>query len=214
MDMSLTGIHSSPSAIVQLLVFFCLLWPFVTPGLFHRGEHSSAPVLAMLLPLTLAMGLMWVGLANVIRVMAISGSDAATAAGIAEALVTPTAALFPIVLIAIFALMRRHRAALDHFSAAIAAGLLVELVAALLFSARIAPTQRNATLALVWAGSALVLAVLTTVRLVLVVRGRVALAPLRFGVTIATLSFAAAGVVLYQQVHRYMAIAIGRNPWL
>jgi len=209
MDLSPVVICSRPSLLAQLFAVFCLLWPFATLGMLRRGERSSAPVLAMLLPLTLAMGLVWVGLSNVILGMSLSGAgDAAASAGIAEALGMPAFALFPIALIAIFALLRRHRPSLDHFSAAIAAALWVELIAALLFSARIAPFERNRTLALVWAAAALMLAAAVAMRLVLVLRRRVVAPPLRFGVPVTAISFVAAVVVLYQQVHRYWAIAI------
>jgi len=145
----------------------------------------------------------------VLQAMSISGGGRASAsAGIAEALITPYAAAFSVALIALVALIRRHRPFLDRMTAVLAVACLVELLAAVLFSARIAPVMRHLTLAFVWAGIALNVAVITALRLFFVVRRLVLVRAIPFGVAVTALAFASAALLVYNEVHRYMYIAI------
>jgi len=151
----------------------------------------------------------WIGLVNVVQAMSISGGGrGATSAGLAEALATSYAAAFSIVLIALVALIRSHRPFLDRITAVLAIACLVVLLAAVLFSARIAPVMRHLTLAFVWAGIALNVAVITALRLFFVVRRHVLVRAIPFGVAITALAFASAAVLVYSEVHRYVYIAI------
>src|SRR5688572_30033126 len=99
--MDISSVHGHPSVAAQMIVLFCVLWPFATLGLLRRRQTSTAPVLAILLPTAAAVCGVWIGLANCMKGMARSGSGglAAVSAGIAEALALLGLALLSALLI-------------------------------------------------------------------------------------------------------------------
>jgi len=172
MEFSLVTDCSTPSAAQRLLVVFFIFWPIIALGMLRRGR-SPLPLLATLFPFAIGASVMWMQLAQVIERMAISGGGiASTAAGIAEALSAPLFALVPASLVAIAALLKRHAPAVDHFTIVVALATATEVVAALLFTGWIAPEARQFTLALVWASTALVIALAIAVRMVVLARRR------------------------------------------
>lgn len=166
-DFSLVTACGPPNTTLQVLVSFFALWPFITLMFLRRGR-SPLPLLAMLLPLALAGSATWLGLSRVIERMAVSGAGIgpALAAGIAEALLPAALAIAPAVLVAIVALARGHRPAVDHFTLVAALAAATEIIAALLFTGFLAPERRQAVLALIWCGTALVLSLAIAARIV------------------------------------------------
>jgi hypothetical protein len=150
----------------NLLILFCFFWPFIALAFLRNRDRSPMPFLAMLLPVALAISVTWIGIANVIEHMPISGGGAAsTAAGIAEALVVIVAAVFCAVFVAIAALLRGHRPAADHFTIVMALAVAAEIISALLFITFIEPAERQIVLALIWAATAFVIALTISVRM-------------------------------------------------
>jgi FlaA1/EpsC-like NDP-sugar epimerase len=150
-----------------LLILFCFFWPFLALAFLRNRDRSPMPFLAMLLPVALAMSVTWIGIADVIEHMAISGGGtASTAAGIAEALVgIVVPAVFCAAFVAIAALLRGHRPVADHFTIVMALAVAAEIVSALLFIAFIEPAERQIVLALIWAATAFVIALTISVRM-------------------------------------------------
>jgi hypothetical protein len=208
MDLQFVCVHPGPAA--QAIVLFCILWPFVTLLFLRSRTTSSAPLSAMLLPMAVAVMGIWIGFYNVVTGMSVSGNNGrlASAAGIAEALMILSIGACSAMLVAFFALIRRHRPVADRVTMALAAAVIIEVIAALMFGARIKPLDTQMTLALVWAATALVFALAIAVWLILVLCGRVVSQPIRFGMPAIAIVYAVMAVVVYREVHRYIDIAL------
>jgi len=165
-DFSVVGVGGHGWLLANLLLLFCFFWPFIALAFLRNRDRSPMPFLAMLLPVALATCVMWIGFANAIGAMAISGgSPVAISAGLAEALAMIVAAVFCAVFVAIAALLRGHRPVADHFTVVMALAVAAEIVSALLFIAFIEPAERQIVLALIWASTALVIALTISVRM-------------------------------------------------
>src|SRR5687767_4063869 len=118
--MDISSLHVHHSSTTYLITFFCVLWPFATLTFLPRRQTSTAPVLAMLLPVAAAVCGVWIGLANGMLGMALSGRGGvmAVSAGIAEAFAGLGFALFSAILIAVLALIRRPRPVMDGVTVA------------------------------------------------------------------------------------------------
>ena len=205
MDFKLT---SHPGCTIQLIVLFCFLWPFATLTFLARRQTSPAPVLAVLLAVAVAECGMWIGLINTLVGLALSGSARlAASAGIAETLMVLPLVLFSTALIALFALIRRHRPSIDRVTAVLVVILIVEILAALIYAARITPSMAFYRLALVGLGTSVFMAVVIATWIVLVVRVRVRSHPIPFAVPVAVLLYAAVALLVNREAHRYMDIA-------
>lgn len=191
----------------RLAVMLCVFWPFIAISFLSRRGRSSAPLTAMLLPLTVALCGTWIGIASVLRGMAVSGSGrgAAFAAGLAESIGTLSIGAFSAVAVALAALIKRHRPVADRFTTVLALFFVADTIAALLF-ARFA-TFEIASLVFVGMGVAAAIAVATAVWLFLVARNRVAPSPLPFAVPAMAIVVLALGFVVWYHVQRYQDIA-------
>lgn len=134
MDMTWSHVCVTPSFTERLVVLFCVAWPFVTLALLRRQGRSPAPVMAMLIPLAVALCGTWLGLTRVMEVMAPYGGRSATAAGIAEALSLLTVAAFSVAGVALASSIRRHRPLLDRRTVIVAVCVLADAYAVLLFA--------------------------------------------------------------------------------
>ena len=213
MDMSWSygNVHHSP--LYNWTLLFCVFWPFASFSFLSRRSATPAPIAAVLLTVALPTGLMWVGFINVVRGMAITGAGrgAAAAAGFAEALFAPLFSAFSIVVIAVSALIRRHRPVVDRVCAALAAGVIAELAGALLFPRYFSLSM--AWIAIAGAITSLLIAILAAVWLVLLTRGRVQPRAIPFGVSVVAASFAIMAVIVYQHARHYMFIAMHGIRW-
>lgn len=206
MELSFVCIHHG--AAVQAVTLFCILWPFATLAFLRSRQTSTAPVLAVLLPIAVAECGSWIVLADVVGAMALARrSPMATAAGSAEALCILSVAAFSAALIAVFALVRRHRPVMDRFSAVLAAVLLIEIVAAMIFAARLAPSKSLILFALVSAGAVFLIALAIAVRIIAVLRGRIRSRAIPYAVAVAVVLYIVTAVVVYREIERYVDIA-------
>jgi hypothetical protein len=210
MDMSVSSVYVTPSVFAQLLAIFCVLWPLMAWSLIpHRGR-SSAPLAAMLVPMALSVGVMCVGFARVLEGMARygSGSGAAEAAGIAEALFTLLLGAYSAGGVAVVALIRRHRPTADTPIVMLYALTIAEVASALWFRPRVAVIESQLIFCNAAAIMAGVIAIAAFVRAWLTARGR-SLAPTRrYGVALVLVATVATGFAVWQQAERFMSMAI------
>lgn len=209
MDMSWSFVSAHPSPTRQLVSLFELVWPIAVAFFLRRRVASAAPALAMLIVLGVVQCGIWLSFVNILEGLSISGSGrAARAAGLAEALGMFIGAALSMLAIAVVALIKRHQPLVDRMTAAIAAALAIQMAAMLLFASRLAPVGAQVYVAFAWAAIALVTTIAASIWLVRVHRGRVEPVPLRGAVLVVALSYAVIGVTIWQQIRRYVLIAM------
>lgn len=208
---SISSVDHHIATSTWLAILFCLFWPFVTAALMPKRGRSQAPLAAMAAPLAVSMIAMWLGLFHTLQGLAISGAwpRAAAAAGVAEALSCMAIGGASAVFIALIALLRRHRAFAGRGVVMLYASLLVELTGALLLGASIGTSWSQVTVCIVGAIVAGIVAIVAVAYTWLAARGRISAAPLRFAVPLLAAVCGIAGIVVWQQVERYAAIASG-----
>src|SRR6185436_20139001 len=108
--MDLSHMWVCPPLSYYVLRLFCFFWPLVSIAFITRRGRSSAPVTAMLLPLSVALCGTWLGFFHCLEGMAMTGSGgrAALVAGFAEALTVLFMGLFSALAVGIVALIKRH----------------------------------------------------------------------------------------------------------
>ncbi|HYC61625.1 MAG TPA: hypothetical protein VEK79_18865 [Thermoanaerobaculia bacterium] len=208
MDLSSTHVHYPPS--YTLPVLFCVLWTFIVLALLTRRGRSAGPVAAALVPLALFTAATCVGLINTTRGMAISGSGgrASVAAGIAESFGALYAAAFFMATVAVFAAIRLHRPFADRLTATLFAVLMIDIVAARVAAGTLAQMTWQSYVAAAGVITALLIAIIAVVWTVLVGRGRVNSRALPYGITIMLAVAVIAGVMVWQTIQQYRAIAM------
>lgn len=200
--MDITSLHIHRALTTQLVMLFCLAWPFLAFALIRRSERSSAPVTAMLIPLAIALAETWLAIVRVLTGMALSGGGTSwIAAGIAEALRTMVFGAISATFVALVALLRRHRPLLDPPSAILVA-LWIAVANAALFG------KYASVLPFVGASAAFVIAIAAFAWLFLVSRRRMTSRPVPFGVPVAAATVILLLFLVWQRATFYIAMAM------
>ena len=186
---------SHPSLAAQLVVLFCLFWPFVAVSLMAGRARSAAPVAAALAPLAVSGIGAWLGLADVAWARAITGGGrASSAAGVAESLMMFFLGAF---FIAIVRLNLLTLFLASWIGALISGAALIE---------RTVPEAFPFAGAIV-AGAVALAAIVWTF---LTGRGRVSSAALPYGVPVAATLTTIMAAIVWELAHKYIDIALGR----
>lgn len=208
MDMSLTMVYVDPWWPQKWLVLFCLLWPLMAWSLVPRRGRSSAPLAAMLVPLALSVGLMWLSLSRCLYGMVVSGGGIeSVSAGIAEALFVPFVGAFAAGGVAIITLIRRHRPTADTPIVMLYTLTIAEVASALLFRPRMAAVDVQLTFCYGAAILAGLVAFAAFVRAWLAARGRTSAPARRYGVAFLSIATVVTGFAISQQIDRWTFIA-------
>jgi hypothetical protein len=209
MDMTLSSTTASPSLAQIWLILFCVIWPFAAWPLMPSRGRSSAPLAAMLVPMALSVGVMWLGLARCLYGMAVSGGGVASiAAGIAESLGVLSVGAISAGAVAVLALIRRHRPTADTPIVMLYALTMAEVASALWFRPRAAVIESQHIFCYAAAILAGMIAVAAFVRAWLTARGR-SLAPTRrYGLALVLVATVATGFAVWHQAARFTSIAI------
>jgi hypothetical protein len=209
--MEMTFVTSCPSTPAKLAFLACLLWPWIALALLPSRGRSSAPIAAMLVPLAISTVAMWVGLLHAMQGLALSGSSPrAASAGIAEALGGVGVGAGSAAFVALFALMRRHRAIVDRGAVTMTLFLLVQLCGAIVLGATFGMARWQFAIPYTGAIVSATAVVAAAVRTWLAGRGRLEPRPIRYGLPLVAGGWALGALALWQQVGHYTAIALGR----
>ena len=211
MEMEFSSAHFHPSLAAQLVVLFCLFWPFVAVSLMAGRARSAAPVAAALAPLAVSGIGAWLGLADVAWARAITGGGrASSAAGVAESLMMFFLGAFFALVVIVFAAFRRHRPIVDRMSAALVTLFLASWIGALISGAAL--IERTVPEAFPFAGAIVAgaVALAAIVWTFLTGRGRVSSAALPYGVPVAAILTTIMAVIVWELAHKYIDIALGR----
>jgi len=205
--MDLSNMYSCPPAYVRYIELACLIWPFVAIGLLSKRTRSSALLLAMALPLAVTLAGTWMGIADSIRGMAISGSGgiASVAAGFAEALAMLGLGTLSALGVIVVALLRRHRPVADRVTTVLAFIVAADTIAVVLFLRFF--TLRIAHLVFVGQGVAIAAAIALAVWLLLVARNVVHPRPLPMAASAILVCALVLGGVVWHHVRTYDHIA-------
>jgi hypothetical protein len=197
MEMSWTQICVTPPGFVKLLLLFCLVWPFVS----LRWKVPS--LTAMLLPIALATGAVWLGFVRIMEGLAISGGGvASTAAGTAEAWIALFLGLCSAAAVLVFALLRRRVPVVDRVVLGVSIVLLGLIVFGFVFARTLDPARKP--IALLVAGVAGAIAIFLAVWLVV---GNGTPAPAAV-VWLMIVLYAGAGAFAWEEAGRYRGIAM------
>jgi hypothetical protein len=203
MELNSASFHVATTPAGKVVVLFCMAWPFLALAFIRRGERSSAPLVAMLIPIAVGLCGTWLGLVDVLGALPVTGGGrAARAAGVAEALLLILIGAGCAGCVGVVALMRRHRPVLDRGAAVLAALLVAGIGAAL----AVRPTI---PLALAFAAATGVLAIAMFDWLFLVVRKRVAPRAVPFGTAGLAVAMLATIAATWQQMQAHIRVAIG-----
>lgn len=143
MEMTFVSVH--PPLYESLIALFSFVWPFVALRYVRSRGRSPAPVLAMLVPVLVASCGTWLGLHGILYGMTVlsTGRDPWVIAGIADAFAVLRFGAYSACGVALVALIRRHRPALDRATVSIAVLLAAEVIAAAAVAAHLDPLPRN-----------------------------------------------------------------------
>ncbi|HEX6101158.1 MAG TPA: hypothetical protein VF432_32885 [Thermoanaerobaculia bacterium] len=203
MDVNSASFHFATTPTGKVVVLFCMAWPFLALAFIRRGERSSAPLVAMLIPIAVGLSGAWLSLVDVLGALPVTGGGrAARAAGVAEALLLILIGAGCAGCVGVVALMRRHRPVLDRGAALLAALLVAGIGTAL----AVRPTI---PLSLACAAATGVLAIAMFVWLFLVMRKRVAPRAVPLGTAGLAVAMAATIAATWQQMQAHIRIAIG-----
>lgn len=137
MSMDIRSLH--PPLPVELLVWFLLTWPFVAGALLRYRARSSAPLLAMLVPVAAGTASAYAILRLTLEGLARSGAGVSSASwGVSLAMGAIRGGAWFAIPVAIVALIRRHRLAIDRMLVLVAAMLTIEIAVAIGIGANIA----------------------------------------------------------------------------
>jgi hypothetical protein len=213
MDMSVGTVYVTPSIYAKLLVVFCVLWPFMAWSLIRHRGRSSAPLAAMLVPLALSVGVMWLGFERVLIGMAYSGRGiAAASAGLAEALSVLFAGALSAGLVAVLALIRRHRPLVDTPIAMLYTLSIAEVATALLLAPRIAVVQWQLYFIYSAAILAALIAIAAFLRAWLAARNRTTAPAHRYGLALLLLASLTTAFAVWQQAEQLVMGQFDPNP--
>ena len=210
--MELSSVHVHHTTTFTLFVLFCLFWPFIILSALPRRDRSAGPVAAALVPIALFTAEVWIGLIDTVRGMPLSGgwSRVVIAAGIAESFSALYAAAFFVAAVIVFTAIRLHRPFADRITATLFALLMIDIAVARIAVATLMspPWWRYATAAIAGGIVALLIAIIAAVWTFRAGRGRVVSRALPYGITIMLAVAAIVGVIVWQTVQQYRAIAI------
>lgn len=170
--MEMEFVTSHPPLYISLILLFLFSWPFFAFRSLRGRRRSAAPLLAMLVPLLVASCGTWLGMQDILYGMVVTstGREPWVAAGIADAFVIVRAGAWSAAGVALVALIRRHRPALDRGTIVIAALLAAQLLAAIAMAANLDPLPLSVYLVRAGAIAAAVIAVAACIQLFLVAR--------------------------------------------
>lgn len=207
--MELSSVPICPTPAAMLVAVFCIVWPFLALGMLRSRARSSAPVAAMLAGFALSTAAMWDVLELTGRGLTATPMPHAEAAGVAEALMVMGYGAFGAVLIAAFALVRRHAVVIDAVSAAIFAVTVLSVAMAILTGENL---RALLTIALCRTGvvTGILAGACAVAWSVWQAMGDRPLRPVRYGVGTAVVLTVVIAAIVWQRYEHHFAIALGR----
>jgi hypothetical protein len=136
MEMS---IPTAPPLATTIAVLFMMVWPFVAAVLLRSRRRSSAPLLAMLVPIAVGTACAYAILLLVLQHLSISGAKpSAEAVAVRHSVNLIRLGVLCAVVVAIAAMIRHHAPAIDRALVLLASMLAIEITGAVGLGADIA----------------------------------------------------------------------------